>query len=90
MPERFGDDSHFVVWMHYGSKDAGLYRDLVANEHRHTVESTHITLNETSIVAFLVEKCAGERGQNQGGVPGDFCASWLRFSKNVPSKSLIA
>jgi DNA-binding helix-hairpin-helix protein with protein kinase domain len=31
-----------------------------------------------------------ERGQNLGGVLGDFCASWLRNSKNVPSKSLIA
>ena len=30
-----------------------------------------------------------ERGQNPGGVLGDFCASWLRFSKNGPSKSLI-
>jgi hypothetical protein len=32
----------------------------------------------------------GERGQDEGGFLGDFCASWLRFSKNIPSKSLIA
>lgn len=31
----------------------------------------------------------GEREQNLGGIPGRFCANWLRISKKVPSKSLI-
>ena len=29
-------------------------------------------------------------GKIREGFLGDFCASWLRFSKKVPSKSLIA
>jgi hypothetical protein len=33
---------------------------------------------------------AREHGQNSRGFSGDFCANWLRFSKKVPSKSLIA
>jgi hypothetical protein len=33
----------------------------------------------------------GERGHDAGGfVFGEFCASWLRFSRKIPSKSLIA
>jgi DNA invertase Pin-like site-specific DNA recombinase len=32
----------------------------------------------------------GEREQDQGGISGRFCANWLRISKKVPSKSLIA
>jgi len=32
----------------------------------------------------------GVREQDPGGVWGGFWASWLRFSKNIPSKSLIA
>jgi hypothetical protein len=35
-------------------------------------------------------KRQGERGQDTGGFLGDFCASWLRFSRKIPSKSLIA
>jgi Skp family chaperone for outer membrane proteins len=31
-----------------------------------------------------------EREQDQGGISGRFCANWLRISKKVPSKSLIA
>jgi hypothetical protein len=35
-------------------------------------------------------KLSDERGQDPRGFLGDFCANWLRFSKKVPSKSLIA
>jgi site-specific recombinase XerD len=31
-----------------------------------------------------------ERGQERRGFRGGFCASWLRFSRKIPSKSLIA
>jgi hypothetical protein len=31
-----------------------------------------------------------ERGQDQRGIPGGFCANWLRIHEKVPSKSLIA
>ena len=47
-----------------------------------------------SLVALTAGRLSGrkvvERGQNPRGVSGDFCASWMRFSKKVPSKSLIA
>jgi hypothetical protein len=31
-----------------------------------------------------------ERGQDPGGILGDFRANWLRISRKIPSKSLIA
>ena len=31
-----------------------------------------------------------ERGQDEGGLLGEFCANWLRFPRKIPSKSLIA
>jgi hypothetical protein len=31
-----------------------------------------------------------ERGRDERGVFGGFCASWVRFSRKIPSKSLIA
>jgi len=51
------------------------------------VPRNHMTLCRTA----HVEMCPRhERGRNPGGVAGRFCASWLRFSEKVPSKSLIA
>ena len=38
----------------------------------------------------LLERQPSERGQNLRGGWGDSCASWLRFSKKVPSESLTA
>ena len=43
------------------------------------------------IASVLTPWCtASDRGRGPGGGRGDSCASWLRFSRKIPSKSLIA
>jgi hypothetical protein len=66
-------------------------KELVMNQRsldRAVAEATGESVDTIRHLGFwLVE--AAEREQDQRGIPGGFCANWLRISKKVPSKSLI-
>jgi hypothetical protein len=65
----------------------------VSNQSGETIacDAEHITLKVGDAVLQPVRRASiGEREQDQGGISGRFCANWLRISKKVPSKSLIA